>query len=456
MKPLFKKSNLLTATSTLMCVGLSASALASVNLQSVTPAQNSSYSLTEDALLHTDPRITKWDGYRFTLGVNYHFLDQPLVETNTARTQRNQVLIDGVHTLDLGAGLQLSPRFTVGLAVPLNLIHPTGEGNQFAIGDTRALLKFRLTPEDSILAVSLIPELRLPTGSTALLLSDGGISGGVRLAFERDFGPLRASANLGFLRAPQAIYRDLDVTSRLPLALGLYIPIGDRWAVNTEAAGALSLPLDRFHNPAELYAGVRYRAAEHVSVSTGLSLGSFNSVSSSDYRIVAGIRFAPGAFGKIEAPAPKVEQKPLVQAAPAPAPSIKPAPAPVLVKSRVIYTPTEIKITEEVQFKHASSELTPAGKSLLDEVADTILKHRKQFRKIRVEGHTNEIGGLKFNQLLSEARAASVRDYLGTKGVDFYQLETRGYGKTRPKQVSGISKATQLLINRRVEFKVIQ
>lgn len=79
--------------------------------------------------------------------------------------------------------------------------------------------------------------------------------------------------------------------------------------------------------------------------------------------------------------------------------------------------------------------------------------------RMRIEAHTDERASERYNQRLSERRAQSVVDYLIGQGVDASRLESVGYGETRPAQpnrVDGRLNATNMAINRRVEFKLIQ
>jgi peptidoglycan-associated lipoprotein len=52
--------------------------------------------------------------------------------------------------------------------------------------------------------------------------------------------------------------------------------------------------------------------------------------------------------------------------------------------------------------------------------------------KIRIEGHCDERGTEAYNLALGEHRAAAVRDYLTTLGVDATRITTISYGKDRP------------------------
>ncbi|HMN74170.1 MAG TPA: OmpA family protein [Rhodoblastus sp.] len=70
--------------------------------------------------------------------------------------------------------------------------------------------------------------------------------------------------------------------------------------------------------------------------------------------------------------------------------------------------------------------------------------------KVEVQGHTDNVGGDDYNLKLSDARAASVRTWLGRHGVDPGRLASRGYGKTTP--VADNSTDLGRARNRRVEL----
>ena len=110
----------------------------------------------------------------------------------------------------------------------------------------------------------------------------------------------------------------------------------------------------------------------------------------------------------------------------------------------------KIIITKQVRFKKGSAKIV--GKesfAILDEVVD-ILSRNPQIKKIKVEGHTDNTGGKKFNQKLSDKRSASVMEYLVKQGIGPMRLESQGFGQTRP-LVPNTSKKNKAK-NRRVEF----
>jgi outer membrane protein OmpA-like peptidoglycan-associated protein len=354
-------------------------------------------------------------------------VSDPLVVMSQDHTQRLDTLVKSVNTLDLTAGMFLHRRLSVNINLPLHMVQLAGSPYQFALGDSRLMAKWRISADDAAVAFSVMPELYLPTGTQGLFVTDGSAGVGLRAAFEHDFGPVVASANIGYRYSASAQLDDLDYTHRLPLALGVFVPIDRRWGVNAEAAGALLLPLNRYSNPGELYVGGRYQATRDAIFTGGASLGSLPGMGngSSEFRVVFGLKLSP-------------------------------SPAPIIVaQRRAVFTPKEIQISEEVKFEHASDVLTLSGKGLLDEVAVEIKNNRGNYKLIVIEGHTNELGSFPYNQKLSDHRAQSVKEYLASRGVEDKALLTIGYGKARPKHVAGLSKRAKLDANRRVEFKIV-
>jgi outer membrane protein OmpA-like peptidoglycan-associated protein len=79
----------------------------------------------------------------------------------------------------------------------------------------------------------------------------------------------------------------------------------------------------------------------------------------------------------------------------------------------------------------------------------TILKDNPSF-KVQIDGHTDSQGKDEYNQGLSNDRAASVKAYLVSKGIDESRLSSTGYGETTP--VADNKTAAGRAKNRRVEM----
>lgn len=81
-----------------------------------------------------------------------------------------------------------------------------------------------------------------------------------------------------------------------------------------------------------------------------------------------------------------------------------------------------------------------------------VLKANPKVR-IRVDGHTDSDGPAAYNQALSERRAASVRDYLVSRGLDADRFEVKGFGESKP--IVANDSAANKRRNRRVELTII-
>lgn len=71
---------------------------------------------------------------------------------------------------------------------------------------------------------------------------------------------------------------------------------------------------------------------------------------------------------------------------------------------------------------------------------------------VDVDGHTDSTGSAAYNQGLSERRAASVANYLGSQGIDQRRVAIMGYGPTRP--VASNASESGRSQNRRVEIQI--
>ncbi len=104
---------------------------------------------------------------------------------------------------------------------------------------------------------------------------------------------------------------------------------------------------------------------------------------------------------------------------------------------------------KNIFFATGSSKLLPASFKSLGEVAKIMANDNSL--KLDIDGHTDNAGDAAKNQTLSEARAAAVKAYLVTKGVDESKMTSAGHGSDMPavdnKTAAGRAK------NRRVELK---
>src|SRR5262245_33935442 len=107
--------------------------------------------------------------------------------------------------------------------------------------------------------------------------------------------------------------------------------------------------------------------------------------------------------------------------------------------------------SDHLKFEFDKADLRPEDRELLSRVAGILLTSHDY--TISVNGHTDDVGTVEYNQKLSERRAQAVRDYLVKAGLSADILSVEGHGKSRP-LVAGNSDAARAK-NRRVELGIV-
>lgn len=112
----------------------------------------------------------------------------------------------------------------------------------------------------------------------------------------------------------------------------------------------------------------------------------------------------------------------------------------------------QIHVLRPVFFATGRDTILEESFPVLMAVADAALAG--EFRRIRIEGHTDSRGDDQSNMRLSQARAESVRRWLVQHDVPAARLEAVGFGETRPIESndSDLGRAA----NRRVEFHIVE
>jgi OOP family OmpA-OmpF porin len=105
---------------------------------------------------------------------------------------------------------------------------------------------------------------------------------------------------------------------------------------------------------------------------------------------------------------------------------------------------------QAVNFETGSATLKADSYSILNKVA-AILEKYPDF-KLRIIGHTDNVGRDASNQQLSESRAKSCYEYILAQGVDAERISFLGKGETEPIATNDTSDGREL--NRRVEFEI--
>ncbi len=90
-------------------------------------------------------------------------------------------------------------------------------------------------------------------------------------------------------------------------------------------------------------------------------------------------------------------------------------------------------VGDRVWFAVDQSNLSQEAIAILDKQADWLLQ-RPQY-SILVEGHADEQGTREYNLALGARRAASVQNYLVSRGLSDARVKTITYGKERPIEI---------------------
>jgi len=109
------------------------------------------------------------------------------------------------------------------------------------------------------------------------------------------------------------------------------------------------------------------------------------------------------------------------------------------------------KMTIHVNFDFNKSTIRKADDADLQKAIDFIKKYPAS--KISLVGYTDSIGTPAYNQKLSERRAAAVKDYLASHGIEGSRIEASGRGENDP--IADNKTAKGRFENRRVEVQIL-
>ncbi|MBL8447704.1 MAG: OmpA family protein [Zoogloeaceae bacterium] len=90
----------------------------------------------------------------------------------------------------------------------------------------------------------------------------------------------------------------------------------------------------------------------------------------------------------------------------------------------------KIKLAADALFDFDKATLRPEGKAKLDDLAAK--SKQVKLEVILAVGHTDRLGSDSYNQSLSEKRAAAVKSYLVSKGIEPNRVYTEGKGEKQP------------------------
>jgi outer membrane protein OmpA-like peptidoglycan-associated protein len=122
-------------------------------------------------------------------------------------------------------------------------------------------------------------------------------------------------------------------------------------------------------------------------------------------------------------------------------------------RTKVVFHGGTMVTLQPIFFETAKAIIKRESYPTVDAVADLLEKH-PQILLLEIQGHADERGDDASNMVLTERRAAAVKDYLIGRGIAPERLTSHGYGETKPICSSRTEACWSK--NRRVEFIIVR
>src|SRR4051812_11568292 len=344
--------------------------------------------------------------------------------------------------------------------------------------------------------LAALVDVRLPTGNAQAFMSDG-LAVVPSVVVTRTFGRVRLDGQVGYNIRGQGQYAQLVAHDGLVYAMGGSLDLPKvarlyRWKAIAEINGGWprgdDLSGDRYPAALSARAGLRAALSPRLSLEAGAGTGLGPAGYGHErWRAFFGIRWGSGPAAEptrfVGPPADRdgdgvPDSEDLCPDQPGPAAldgcpdddgdgipnredkcpkepgppendgcPLRPGEAVIGIGSR------RILLKDSVNFDTGKDTIKKDSLPLLDEVAKLLQEH-PEMKRVRVEGHTDNVGGAAYNKELSARRAAAVVRYLIGKGVDRSRLVAAGYGFEQPIASNGT--ALGRAKNRRVAFTILE
>lgn len=329
----------------------------------------------------------------------------------------------------LNAGGRLPVYFWDGIRAPL-LNRPNE--NNLDLGDLGLELKFKLVDQKAHgVGWSLIPFMTVPSATHAVrdFTGAGTLTGGVKTVIDgKPHDRVSMSLNVGYEARDNVITPGGNrIDDHFLLGAGISgDAIKEKLKVIAETQ-VETVTKDFFSKrrttPAEGRLGFRYMFKNGVDVNAGGGMGYTNGIASPDFRVFAGVTYTKRPIAK------------------------------VAIKEDVgeVGIGDELKLADKIYFEFDKAVVRSISQPTLDKAAAFIKAH-PEIKKLRIEGHTCDLGTVPYNQKLSERRANAVVDYLVGQGISRSILHPVGYGELQPAVPNTDESHREQ--NRRVQFFV--
>lgn len=113
--------------------------------------------------------------------------------------------------------------------------------------------------------------------------------------------------------------------------------------------------------------------------------------------------------------------------------------------------PGSILRLNRIYFAQGDYKIQPNSYAELTELLMMLERYPQMV--VRLEGHTDRLGGRQANMILSQNRVDEIKKYLISKGIEEKRIKTQAFGGNRPISTENSEESRKL--NRRVEVRIL-
>lgn len=387
-----KGASVTTLIATLMATG----SAGAINLQTYQFTDSYRYSILDDT------GHEHFQGPLVLTGSLSH-TELPVVVTSEDNNDYVRGLVDHFEVLSLGGSYRFeSLPLTLGLEAQFLQTATVTEKFSY-LGDTRVKAKYRVWNSERN-AISLNPELILPTGDADRFGGVGSVAGKIRAVWESQLSDLHLLASLGYGSADKNQYQIIDYRQMFLTSLGLSWDLTEKLGLNFETYRDFAFGGNTRQDDGDLFVTLKHKTFEDGGVYGGFGLGGIGEWERKNWTLFAGVKKA--FFG----PGQKEESKPVITSR---------------VQEDLLGEPD---LTENIYFGNNLTQPNSGEMQKIVAIAEKAKKIGRPVVGVFLEGFASKVGQPEPNQRLSEDRAEMVRGKLTELGIPAYTMRTVAYG----------------------------
>lgn len=402
-----------------------------------------------------------------------HYADLPLAYSFGGKVAGE--LVKDRLTADLALSFAFLERLQLSLALPLTL-HQAGGDFSYLDGvtgqprslprvsaggleDMRLGLKGRLWSNERF-GLGGALEVAAPTGSASNLLGSSQLAGTAHLIGHAVWSKVKLALNLGWRWAPgEQRLLNIQPGGGLLYGAGAQVEVWRQGNVPIYVLGEVyglvhSSFASAVSSPAEAMLAGKTQVNDwtfFLGAGGGLNSG----YGAPRVRLTAGVAYTweyrppppkPATVDPFASAGPTASTVPPASAGSPGSPASPQPPVVTVAEDR-------LQLGEAVYFEFNMATINPVSYPLLDQVAE-VLRKGSELGKVRIEGHTDEVGEEHYNLQLSQRRARAVYEHLIMRGVPTERLLYVGYGKRCPLVPNSTEEGRAT--NRRVDFILVE